>query len=259
MKTFLKIFGAIGALVVIAIAALFLLTAGMRGTADDFFAAVKANNYQAANTHLSDDFKSSTNEMQLKQFIANNGLNEFQKFSWRSGSYSDGLATLSGSIATVAGGTIPISVQFVNGNNGWKIFSISKPLSGVVENVQTGILPSEQEQLQLANDAMTVFAISTFEKSMAKMYNYSSNLWQQQTSVAALDESFGAFFPFEDDMLRVLEQNAPQFFENATITNDGILVLRGLYPTEPKKVYFEQQYINEGAAWKLIGLNVIVE
>jgi hypothetical protein len=258
VKTFLKILAGIGAVVVIAIFAVLFMTAGMSDTADKFFAAVKSDNYDEAYSLLSEDFKTSTSKSQLRSYLEKNALNKFKEASWESRSINGGRGELAGSITTEAGGVVPISLGFVKGENDWKIYSIKKPSSGIQEEIDTAQLPSEQEQIKLVNDAMHIFAVSVKEKSMSRMYNHVSVLWQKQFSVEKFDEVFNSFFQI-GDALMVLDQHSPQFSEKATINEDGVLILKGLFPTKPNQVYFEQKYIYEGLGWKLMGLNVNIK
>ena len=64
-------------------------------------------------------------------------------------------------------------------------------------------------------------------------------------------------FPlFEGELL---DNYSPSFDEKASINEDGVLVIKGRYPTQPSQVYFEQKYITEGQDWKVIGLNVNIK
>ena len=53
----MKILAGIGTLVIIVVTTIIFMTAGMSDTADKFFIAVKSNNYDAAYSFLSEDFK----------------------------------------------------------------------------------------------------------------------------------------------------------------------------------------------------------
>jgi len=255
MKKLLKILAGIGTIVVIAIVAVMFMTAGMSDTADKFFSAVKSDNYEKAYSLLSEDFKSNTSKSQLKDYLTGNTLTEFKEASWTSRSVNGGRGELTGSIITKSGGVVPISLGFVKGANDWKIYSIKKPLSGIQEETKAAQLPSETEQIKLVNDAMYIFAASVKDKSMLKMYNHVSNLWQKQFSVEEFNKAFSSFFKFGDTLM-ILEQFSPSFSEKATIDKDGVLLLKGLYLTKPNQIYFEQKYIYEGLGWKLIAFNV---
>ncbi|MGQ9427419.1 hypothetical protein ACXYTJ_03980 [Gilvimarinus sp. F26214L] len=258
MKTLLKVLAGIGAVVVVGIAAVLFMTAGMSDTADTFFTAVKENRYDDAYLLLSEDFKKSTSKAQLQRYMESNGLDDFAEANWGSRSVNGGRGELSGSITTGNDGVVPISLGFIKGENDWRIYSIEKPISGIQEGPSADRLPSEKEQIDLVNETMQVFAVSVKEGSMSRMYRHVSNLWQSQFSVEDFDNAFGAFFEF-GPALMVLDQYSPQFSETGFINDDGVLRLKGFYPTDPNQVYFEHKYVYEGLGWKLMGLNVNVE
>jgi hypothetical protein len=258
VKTFLKILAAIGAVVVIAIVVVMFMTAGMSNTADKFFLAVKSNNYDEAYSLLSEDFKSNTSKDQLKSYMVNNSFSKFKEASWGSRSINGGRGELVGSVTTDSDGVIPISIGFIKGENDWKIYSIKKPASGIQEETETATMPSEKEQIKLVSETFHIFAVSVKEKSMSKMFNHVSNLWQKQFSIAKFDETFGSYYQFGDDLM-VLDHHSPQFSDKASINEDGVLLLKGLYPTKPKQVHFEQEYIYEGLSWKLTRFNIDIK
>ena len=57
----------------------------------------------------------------------------------------------------------------------------------------------------------------------------------------------------------VLDNLTPVFDENPTIDKNGVLLIKGHYPTQPNQVLFEQKYIFEGSSWKLVGLKVQIK
>ena len=69
MKKLIKIIIGIVVVFVLAIVAVFYFTAGMVDTADEFFAAIKKQDITAAHSFLSEDFKASTNEAALREFL----------------------------------------------------------------------------------------------------------------------------------------------------------------------------------------------
>lgn len=258
MKTFLKVLAGITALVVVAIVAVILLTAGMSDTADKFFTAVKSNDYDLAYTCLSDDFKSNTSKEELESYMKKNALSSYKEASWVSRSVNGKRGRLEGSIDTESGGAVPVSLSFVKGDGGWQIYAISKQGSGLQEESTSAEMPGETDQVKLVRDSMHVFALSVKEGSMEQLHGHVSGLWQSEMSVDQLNKSFESFFQFGDTLM-VLDSHTPQFSSAATIDDNGVLLLKGLYPTEPSRVYFEHNYIYEGLKWKLVGLNVSIK
>lgn len=255
MRTFLKVLAALGSLVVVAIVAVFFMTSGMTDTADGFFLSATSAEYEQAYSFLAEDFKNTTSKEELKSYMEEHSLSKFKEASWHSRSVNGGRGELAGSITTVDGGVVPVSLGFVKGEEGWKIYSISKPSAGLQEESPAAQMPSEREQIKLVRDSMHVFAVSVREGNMSKMHDHVSSLWQDQFSVGQFDDAFGSFYQFGDALL-VLDEHTPQFSDAATVNDEGILILKGFYPTQPNKLHFEHKYIYEGLGWKLMGLNV---
>lgn len=258
MSKFIKIFLGVIAVIILAIMAVFYFTAGIVDVGDEFFIAVKSGDIDNAYTFLSEDFKANTSKNELREFLSKSGLANFKESSWANRSISGARGELKGSITTESGGVVPLTLGFVKGEDGWKIYSIRKPSSGIQEETVSLDIPSEEEQVKLVDGAMQVFAESVNDKSMKKFYTYISNLWQKQITVEKLDEIFRAFYDAGVD-LTVLNNFSPVFEQKAAIADNGVLLLKGLYPTDTDNVYFEQKYILEGISWKLVGFKIDIK
>ena len=244
--------------IIIAVSAVFYFTADMVTSAESFFAAVQQGEIDEAYDDLSEDFKSSTSKADLQQFLDGHGLNRFKEASWGSRSVKSGRGTLVGSITTDSGGVVPITVSLVKEQGSWKIYSIHKPGSGLQQDSADLVMPSEQTQIDMVNESMGRFATAVNEKSMSTFYPYISNLWQKETSVEQLDTNFKVFLDAGIDFT-VLEGFSPSFDSAPEINKDGVLEIKGHYPTSPSKVFFEYRYIHEGSSWKLVGLSTDVK
>lgn len=258
MKKLLKIVLGLVGVIALALAAVFYFTADMVTVADEFFKAVKSNNMDKAYAYLSDDFKAATSRDALKDFLSKSGLMGFKDASWGQRSISGSRGELTGSVNTQSGGVIPIKISFVKGESGWKIYYIEKPSAGVQDNAASQQLPSEAQMVKLVAETMHTFALAVNEKSMAKVHEFSSGIMQRQFSVQKLDEVFASFYRLDSD-LRVLDNYSPAFDEKPRITENGVLVIKGHYPTKPSQVFFEFKYIYEGLGWKLVALNVEIK
>ncbi|UTW03960.1 hypothetical protein KDX31_02720 [Amphritea atlantica] len=258
MKKLVKILLGLVGVFVLAIVAVFYFTSDMVASADEFFTAIKNKDMNKAYTYLSEDFQANTSQSDLEAYLQKNLIHKFKEASWESRSINGGRGSLIGSITTESGGVVPITLSFVKGKNGWKIYSLQKPSSGIQEESSPVEMPSEQEQVQLVSRSMRVFAASVNEKSMAKFHSYVSNLWQQEFTVEKFDEAFGAFYNVGVD-LTVLDNYSPQFKTKPSIDENGVLVITGHYPTEPSQVYFEQKYVYEGLGWKLVGFSTNIK
>ncbi len=257
MKKFLKVLLGIAVIVVLGITAVFYFTSDMVKVADDFFNAVKSGDISKAYSYLSDDFKANTSQEALSDFLSKNGLNAFKSASWQNRSISGGRGELTGSINTESGGVAPIKLSLVKGESGWKIYSIEKPQAGI-QDQKAGQFPTESDQVKLVAETMHVFALCVNEKSMAKFHAYSSSLMQKQYAPQKLDEAFAPFYKTGKDFT-VLDNLSPVFDEKPSLNTEGVLVIKGHYPTKPSQVFFKQEYIYEGLGWKVLGLSVEIK
>jgi len=249
-----KIFVAIAIIIMIPIGVAFFLTSDLSKSADRFFLAVKSGNYDEAYSLLSADFKKDTSKSALKVYLEKNALHQSKRTRWNSKSIHSNRAKVIGSLTTETEMSIPIEVTFLKGTE-WKINSIRKLLPGVNAEKQ---VPSQEEQRSLVRENMHFFALSVKEHSMEKVYNKLSNAWKRQWTLDRFEKTFSSFYSLGNQLM-VIDQVAPKFPDNATINKEDLLIIKGIYPTQPKQVFFEHKYIFEGLKWKLVGLEVEVK
>ena len=249
-----KVVAAIVIMALVTIAIALFLTSDITKTADKFFDAVKSNNYDEAYSLLSTDFKKDTSKRQLKAYLEKHALNQAKSTSWNSRSIKGNRAKVTGTLSTESGMSIPVMVTFAKGTE-WKINAIRKLLAGVRDTEQ---IPSQEEQRKLIGETMHLFALSVKEHSMEKIYNHLSNTWKRQWTMDQFEKSFSPFYTFGSELM-VVDRITPKFPENATINKDDLLVIKGIYPTHPKQLFFTHKYIYEGLGWKLLGLKVEVK
>lgn len=254
MNKIAKVFLGVIGVIALALGAIFYFTADMVGVADEFFIAVKEKEIDTAYSFLADDFKASTSQSELMAFLEKNQLDNFRDANWQTRSINGGRGDLEGSITTSTGGVVPVTISFVKGQDGWKIYALQKPMSGLNAESSNLQLPSEEEQVRLVTESMHAFAISVNEGSMSTFHKHTSNLWQQQHSIKDLDQAFRAFYDLGAD-LTVLDSYSPRFDSASSFNEDGVLLIVGHYPTKPNQLQFEQKYIFEGLGWKLIGFS----
>jgi len=240
--------------VFVAIAAVFYFTSGMVDTADAFFNAVKQKDIAKARSYLAEDFKASTDERALTDFLSKGAILNFKESSWTNRQISGGRGELNGSITTDSGGVVPIKMMFVKENNAWKIYAIQKPTAGLQSEDSSPTRPGKSDQIALVKQSMHDFIVSVEQKNMEHFRGSVSRLWQRQITTEQLNEAFksvidsGANWP-------VLESFEPVLSPEAKVDENGVLLLTGLYQTKPN-IHFEQQYIYEGLAWKLVGFSI---
>jgi hypothetical protein len=255
MKVLLGVVGALVGIFAIAIGAVFFFTSGMVDTADAFFAALKANDFRKAHTFLAAEFKASTDEKALREFLSRSSITSFKESSWSNRQVSGGRGELVGSITTDTGGVVPLKLTFVKENGDWKIYALQKPSAGLQTESSSRDAPSKDEAISLVKRSIHDFAVSADKRDMTHFYGTLSALWQGQVTTAKLND---AFKPIMDSgaTWSVLDRFDPVLSADGTVDEHGVLVLAGHYPTKPNQVYFQQKYVYEGVTWKLVGFNI---
>lgn len=258
MKTLLKVVLGIVAVFILAISAVFYFTAGMADAADEFFLAIKRQDIAAARSYLSEDFKASTDEDQLREFLTRGALLGFKETTWSNRQISGGRGELDGEVITESGGVVPLKLMFVKENDAWKIYGIQKPTAGLQTEQTSPSIPAPRDQQALVKQSMRDFAISVNAKDMTHFHRTVSQLMQRQFSAQKLDEGFRAVVDSGMD-LTVLDRFEPVVEPVAALGENGELILTGHFPTQPKQVHFEQSFTYEGIGWKLFAFRINVK
>lgn len=257
MKTWVKVTLGIFAGFAALIALIFWLTGDITKAGDDFFAAAKNDDMDAAYALLSEDFQAGTSKEELKSYLTANSLNNVEETSWSSRSISGNTGELDGTVTTVGGNEISLKLRLINSEGGWQINEIEKASAGFKGSSGDRSLPSVGKQQQLFQDTVTVFAESLADKSMKKLWDRGTADYRQQFSVEDIDQIHRQFFKYADGYLEMSKQTP--IIDSAEIYKGNKTIgIRGHYPDKPAPIYFQLFFFYEGADWKFDGLGVKV-
>lgn len=165
---------------------------------------------------------------------------------------NNGVLAVAGSYPTKPNKVI-FKLKYLQEKSAWKLVGINVQVLPFVE--KTGPLPTEKEAKRLALDSLLAFNKALKAKSFDSFYGQIAKLWQAQTTPAKLKEIFQAFLD-QDAHISGVADVEPAFDSKPAIDSDGFLVLKGSYPTQPSKVFFELKYVYEDEIWELVGINV---
>ena len=254
MKTWMKIVLGIFAALAILVGFIFWLTGDVTKTGDDFFAAVQNEDVDAAYALLSDDFKAGTSKEDLISYLAANALNNPREISWGSRMMTGGIAELEGTVTTQGGSKIPLKLGLIDSDAGWRINTIEKEVAGFRNSSggDTRAVPSAEKQHQMFRTTIRVYADSLGDKSMKKLWDFSSPKLRRQISREKFDQAFQYNYQFAEDFAEISKFSP--VIDDAKVDADGLLNIRGHYEIKPKPVYFHQVYVYEGIGWMLFGL-----
>jgi hypothetical protein len=164
----------------------------------------------------------------------------------------NGVLAIAGSYPTKPNKVI-FKLKYLQEKSAWKLVGINVHVLPFVE--KTGPLPTEKETKRLALDSLLAFNKALQAKNFDSFYGQIAKLWQAQTTPAKLKEIFQPFLD-QDAHISGVADVEPTFDSKPAIDKDGFLVLKGSYPTQPSKVFFELKYVNEDEIWELVGINV---
>jgi hypothetical protein len=146
-------------------------------------------------------------------------------------------------------------LTYIQAGSAWKLMGINVQAVPFVES--TGEVPSAGELKTLVLDSLLAFNVALQTKSFDDFYSHIAKLWQKETSPDKLLEIFQSFVD-KDVNIAAIDKLEPTFAGTPAVNEDGLLVIKGSYPTQPSRVYFQLKYADEDGSWKLVGINVQV-
>jgi hypothetical protein len=168
---------------------------------------------------------------------------------------NDGLLVLKGHYPTKPN-KVTFKLTYAYETSAWKIMGINVQAAPSVEN--TGEVPTANEVRKLALDSLLLFNSAIQAKNFDKFYTRISTLWQKEITSDELLRIFRSFVD-QNANIAAIAKEKPDFDGTPAVNTDGILVLKGSYPTLPNNVFFELKYVFEDESWKLVGINVQVK
>ena len=254
MNKGVKIGVAIVVIIVVGIAAVFFMTSGMEKTADAFFTAVRQSDLTKARSYLSEDFRNSTDDNALKEFLSNSAILNFRSASWSNRQISGNRGQLDGVITTDSGGAVPLKLTFVKEMGDWKIYALQKPAAGLQSGDASLAVPRPGEQMALVKQSMHDFLVSVERKDMSHFWSTISKMWQKQVTAGQLNAAFSSIIDSGANW-SAIDALDPSLTSAAGIDEEGVLTITGQYATTPV-LNFGMKYVYEGVGWKLIGFSL---
>ena len=168
---------------------------------------------------------------------------------------SDGLLVLQGHYPTRPN-KVTFKLTYVYESSAWKLLGINVQAIPFVENA--GNVPTDKELKKLALDSLLLFNVAIQTKSFEDFYSHTAKLWQKEVTPEKLLEIFQSFIDKKINIALIVKEE-PAFEGTPAVNEDGFLVIKVSYPTQPSKVFFELKYVYEDESWKLVAINVQVK
>ncbi|HAS53206.1 MAG TPA: hypothetical protein DCS42_03255 [Nitrospiraceae bacterium] len=122
-----------------------------------------------------------------------------------------------------------------------------------------GRVPGKDELAALVKNNLLRFSRSVNASDFTEFHGHVSLLWKNEATVEYFNSAFKAFMDNNVNLVPVVEKLTPVFDEKPSLSKEGVLSLKGHYPTRPSRVLFELSFIDEGAGWKLVSTNVNIK
>jgi hypothetical protein len=137
-----------------------------------------------------------------------------------------------------------------------KLLLLSLLLVPIVLQGATPKMPSNKELKALVFDSLFAFNNAVQKKDFTQFHQERlSPTFQKQFPLEKFAAVFQAFIDKGYDISNIA-QSEPVFDSPPAFDSNGLLVIKGHYPTRPNKVTFTLTYVYESSAWKIFGINV---
>jgi len=156
--------------------------------------------------------------------------------------------------ASNAAGLAYVKAALDNVVSGATKYASAKKDAAPAGNAAANML-SSTERLALVKESMHEFGRSVNEKDFTRFHKYISSLWRSQVTPAELNTAAKSFEENKINLLQ-LDNVTPKLVGPLRVDRNGMLRLKGFYPTKPVRVVFEFRYVLERQAWKLAAMNV---
>ena len=118
-------------------------------------------------------------------------------------------------------------------------------------------VPSERALEALVKTTLLTFNDANVTGNYEVFHAKLSKPFREQFSVERLARRFQEFSKKHVDF-DIIAALKPSYDPAPKVADDGKLLVKGHFPTEPLQVYFNLEFIPSDGEWKLIGINVKV-
>ena len=254
----------------------FYLTSGAVESADQFLATLARGDSKAAYLQTSSTFRTAQSEPDFEAVIGALGLKEFQSAFWNSRAVENNLATVEGSIQLRSGGTTRLTIKLIKEDGQWKILSLEGPIIGAnVKNGEADVdvqrnpefvlpdfkanapadVPPKETISSLAERHLTALDRALRGETFDEFYRSLSKTWKAQISENEVASAFERLKNDRGDWSKLVHSELV-YDEPPALNEQGVLVVKGHWPIQKRRLVFELKFITEDTGWELLGIKV---
>lgn len=120
---------------------------------------------------------------------------------------------------------------------------------------QAAPLPTDNEQEILIKTTLMTFNDANLTGNYSVLHERSAKLFRAQMTVQKLADAFKVFRDKKVDLSSIVADEIDSS-KAPVLDAKGVLTLKGRFKDDEKKIRFDLQFVDEGGAWKLVGINV---
>ncbi len=165
----------------------------------------------------------------------------------------NGVVTLKGNYPAEPN-TVRFRLRYLYEKSAWKLLFIDVGATPVAVKV-----PGDKELKALVRASLLEFNKALQEENFDDFYSEISTVWQEQTTAEKLQEAFQTIIDQKINVGAIVQKLPLSFAGQPAVNSDGVLVVKGSYPTKPSKFSFLLKYIHQETDWKLIGFNIDID
>jgi hypothetical protein len=242
---------------VLLIGRIFAWTQPVVDASEQFLALLGQEKIAQAYASSADGLRAQQDEVSFTGAVKQLGLTDYSSVSWHNRQIENQEGTAEGSVTTKSGGTKPVSLRLVQERGKWTVVGVRYGGVELATIKASSYGPAEPELERMVAETLLGFNQAVLAKDFTAFYGNLSDVWKKQTNPERLRQIFQEFIDKNID-IGGIKDIKPRVAPVAGVSDKGVLVIAGRYPTQPSQVRFELKYANERGSWKLMGIAVSV-
>jgi hypothetical protein len=244
-------------LAVFLVGRIFAWTQPVVDASEQFLALLGQGRIAQAYASAADGFRAQQDEASFTEAVKQLGLTDYSSVSWHNRQIGNQEGTAEGAVTTKSGGPMPVSIRLVQERGKWAVVGVRYGGVDLAMIKARPTVPPEPELERMVAEALLAFNQAVKAKDFTAFYGNLSEVWKKETTPERLRQIFQEFIDKNIDIGGIKDVK-PRVPPLAGLSDRGVLVIAGHFPTQPSQVRFELKYANEGRGWKLMGIAVSV-
>lgn len=227
---------------------LFSLTQPVVNASDEFLALLGDGKIAEAYASTAPEYRARQDKAKFTAAVKAVGLTDVDSVSWTNRKRVNQSGTAGGTVTTKSGAQWPVTLQVQKQSGKWHVTAIEYRGMDLAE------VPDKADLPRMATETLLEFNNAFQAKDFKPFYAKISDLWKREITAEKLQQTFQEFIDKDINIGPI--KNIDPKLDPLTVEGNGILVLKGRYPTRPSSVLFTLRYVRESGKWKLSGIAV---